>query len=30
MARSEPSEGISCLIVSSEDMVKLNTVKFFL
>jgi hypothetical protein len=30
VARSEPSEGIVCLIVPSEDMKKLETVKFFL
>jgi hypothetical protein len=30
VARSEPSEGIGYLIVSSEDMKKLETIEFFL
>jgi hypothetical protein len=30
VTRPELSEGISCFIVSSEDMMKLETVKFFL
>jgi hypothetical protein len=30
MARSEPGRGISCLIVSLEDMVELETIKLLL
>jgi hypothetical protein len=30
VARSEPSEGISCLVVLSEDMMKLETVELLL
>jgi hypothetical protein len=29
-ARSESSEGIGCLVVSSEDMMKLKTIEFLL
>jgi hypothetical protein len=29
-AQPKPSEGIICLVVLSEDMMKLETIKFFL
>jgi hypothetical protein len=30
VTQPEPDEGIDCFIVSSEDMMKLETIKFFL